>query len=308
MANEYPIRAADFRVDTSKVIEPIITSSVARKIFPVNTALSTSDKQYRYYPAVDDYNFAYQMEVTNKARDEAGVSSTDVSVPVISSSVFYTYDDLKRINNGVLPIDSRYNMLRRRFLQAEDRIALAGASLAVDNTLVNSMSVTGTTSTAATGTTSVTSYANLVDTLSSAIGQLKDGLGEVVDPIIWVVTSDVYKKLLGVEHTYQTINLYERALQYLRGVNANSQIVVSDFLGATVSVAANKKGYTAGTTNGALCSYNPQYYEIVCSPLEVRTSDANISTQGFEAIFVERWLPLFYEKKAIIYMGTLAVA
>lgn len=299
----------EYQVSLPDIVRPIYEQSVARRIFPVSMDLEPSTQQLKYYEEFHDLNWSYDMDPDRTPESDFAARPATKDTPVIHSGIRYGYDELKRINNGRLPIDARYNAFRQTFVNAEESIALTGTSVANSGVAVTSVSSTGTNSTAVTGTSSVSTLANLSATLEGAIGQIVSGLGKVpADPMIWAITPDVYTQLITLRNTNTDKKGWDEALEIIRRINPNSEILVTKYLGGTLARGdAGKMTFTAGTTNGCLFVKNPQYYKLETSMLEPRT-DGVSKVKGLYTKWVERFLPVFYKKEAIIYMGTLAVS
>jgi hypothetical protein len=307
MANAYIYLAKDYRLDADAIIKPIYTKDVVSKCYPIIQDLKFSTLQVRYHTQEDDLQYRYNMEV-EEALSHVGYTPTDTATPVISANMHFSVDELDRVNNSTLPLDDRVTAVRTTFIDARQRVALTGSTVALDDIAVTSVDTTGTNSTAQTTAMNFTSTANGVAAIENAIGQLIDGLGEVGDPLTLVVNADVYKKIRGVLNANTDKPLLDELNERMRGINSSSVgVILSKYLTATVTRDyPGDYAVTGGTGNACLFNLNSQYYRIHESPIGVRSTYDDIS--GLHIQFLQRFRPVYIKKEAIIYEDACTIA
>jgi hypothetical protein len=154
----------------------------------------------------------------------------------------------------------------------------------------------------------VTTHALGISTFESAIGQFIDGLGELVDPLAYVMTPDVYKVARGAVNANTDNNLIDELNRRMKAINpASPGVLMSKYIGCTVTWNGNRNTITGGTTKAALFNMNSQYYRIHTSPAFMRTDGvSNLSGQHF--LVGERFTPVYINKAAILYEATVTIA
>lgn len=307
MASEWMYLNEDYQVEISEIMRVIYDNSKARKIFPVLNELQSHSRQIEVFEQTDDINWSYQMK-PQAVRSEFGIKPSTVDTPVISSSLSYEWDELQIMNEGKLPFSQKQMDMTKPFNVAEDRICLTGATRAVDNAVVTSVSTTGTNSVAAGTEFNTSTYALAISTFEAMVGQLIDGLSELNNPLVFAVTPDVYKVMRGTENVNTDANAVREIEARMKEIHPGSSGVIStQYLGGTPTLNANKKGFTTGSTNACLFNWNPQYYYVVASDLEPRSRPVT-KVDGLYTQWVERWRPVYRKKEAIIYSGTAVIA
>lgn len=272
-------------------------------MFPVLTELKPHTRQAELFEQVNDFNTTYRMNPT-LTRSEMTIKPSTVPTPVISGSLTYPWDELQTINDGKLPIDQRARDMAINMQQTEDRIALSEALAIVDGIAVTGVKATGTNSVAAATEFNASTYPLAISTLELMIGQIIDGLKELSDPLVFCVTPDIYKSLRGAENANTDANAIREIEARLKEVNPNSSGVISSaWLGGTPTLNANKLGFTDGTTNAVLMNWNPQFYHIQESIMEIRENPIT-KINGLVTQWVRRWRPIYRKKEAIIYSAT----
>lgn len=301
--------AESYEITQEELMKPIREITKSRKIFPISTIASPSDLKAYYFKQVDDHNLSYDMEVFQSPRSESSVQKLSQEIPVLHGEIQYSWDELQRINKGKLPVDERSRNLSFEFARQEDRIALNGDA----KTGITSVLTTGTNSTAAVEELNVTTYGLATSSLTAQLGEMIDNLEDIKTyPLKLVVTPDVYKKAMtvtngaGGEAGDKTALEKMEELLLLHG-GPNSEVIMSKYLGGTFTESLGKGSFAAGTTNSALFAYSKNFYEIIASPIEQREKPVN-KVDGLYLKFVERWVPLFKEKLAIIYGATAVIA
>lgn len=295
----------DYKRLTDAVKPYLKANSKSRTIFPFKVDMEISDLQYTYYTTEEDFNFGYRADPSG-VKSEAGYTPVTVDVPALFTDISYGVDDLARIQKGKLPLMARQKIVGENLGLAEDLITLGDHSASVYGVKTKpAVSGTGTYSTASTGTTSVTSFDNAFATLMDGLNQLfvTNNIPQG-DPLLWIVTPDVYGKMLSLKNVNdQPAMPIFRAI--LKEYNPQSEIIATPYLGATPTISAKKMSYTAGTTNGLLMSYNPNYAEVITSTMAIRSRQDEID--GLILRYLERLYPIFYEKKALIYYAALVI-
>jgi hypothetical protein len=298
MANEFFILSEDYQVEQDMITRPIYERNIIRQgLFPIYQEADVSDKQSIHYAQLDDLNWAYLMEPM-APRMDVGVTPVTTDVPVIGSELSYSVDELRRINGSKIPYGDRVRVMQENLIKAELAICLAGTTQTGMTHVVSSVSTTGTNSTACSANATVTDFQ----------GDLIDNFDTIGDyPLYLVMTNDVYKVIRGVTNTYYEGNLLDEYIRRLRSVHPASGVFSTNYLGGTVTAAAGKVSLsTDGTTNMCLFQHTPQHYGVQTSPLDVR-ADSN-PLHGLTAWFLERFRPIYKEKKAIIYDSTVTIA
>jgi hypothetical protein len=301
MANAFQILSKDYRIESDAVIKPIYALSKVPQIFPIIPDLKPHSLEVRYFTEEDDKQYRYNME-TEFALTHVGYTPTDTATPVITTNMHYSYDELQRVQDSTLPLDGRVEVMNKIHIEAQERIALTGASVANDDIAVTTVDSTGTNSTACTTAFNITTYALCMTTFEGMLGQLIDGLEELKDPLAFVVNPDLYKDIRGLENANTGVRALDELNRRMREINAASPgVIASKYLTATVT--RDHPGLytiTAGSNNAALFNINPQYYRIHTSPIELR-SDPVSKLNGLHIQRVERFRPVFIKKEAIIY-------
>lgn len=298
--DDYQILKGDYRIETAQLITPIYNTSKVASYFPIIRDLKAHSKSVRYFTQTDDRQYRYNME-TDSALSHHGITPTDTPTPVISTNYHWGVDELARINDSKLPADGRLSIGRQTLIDAEETIALTGATVALNDVATTTVDTTGTNSVAATTAFNVTTHALAISTFEGMIGQLIDGLEEVVDPLAFVVNPDIYKKIRGLVNANTDLRTLNELNERMREINSASPgVIPSKFLTATVARAGpGKFTITAGSKNACLFNINPQYYRIHASPITTRSALHEI--QGLHVQQLERWRTVFIKKEAIIY-------
>lgn len=306
---KYPQEDA-IELTEDELIIPLRDNSVIRNkgIYPVKTIAEPEDLIAYYWKVVDDFNLGYTLEPYDSPLSHQGLTKTSVNLPVIHGKLHFGYDELKRINRSMLTTDQRTVASVANMGLKEEYISLAGSS--GPDYVVTSVSTTGTNSTAAVAELNVTTIDLIASTLSGMIGQLIDG-NIMPDryPLKLVVTPDVYKVAMGVLDVNDKITGVEFIENMLnKHGGAGSGLIMSKYLGGTSTKNAKKDpAVTAGTTNACLYAVSTQFYEIIASPIDIR-SDGISKVNGLDYQFLERFIPVYKEKKGIIYSGTVVTA
>ena len=245
--------------------------------------------------------------VPNANYSHIGIAYEDIDTPVITKGVTYSYDDLQIVNKGLLPHDKRIALLAKYYAQSRDIICFCGWTAALGKA-VTSVSTTGTNSTlgvTATGkfTTAALMYAYLEDHLGQFIDNLPREFGKF--PILWHITPNLYKIMRGVQQTQNEPSVVSEVIRRLKEIHPGSDLISNAYLGCTPSETAKKKTYTAGSSNSCMFMYNPDWYKVVHSEVQPR-SDGVSQIKGLQSLLVQRYRPIYEEKKAIIYDGSVA--
>ncbi len=302
------VQEDSIQLTEEELVIPLRDASIIRSsgLYPIKTIALPEDQQHIYWKSVDDFNLKYSMDPNDSPRSEQALTKTTTNVPVIHGQLGWGYDELKRIDRTKLGTDERIRNAVRNMALEEESICLTGAA---DDVTVTSVSTTGTNSTIATAEFSTASIATIHTTLTGMIGQLIDGnIDPSRFPLKFVVTQDVWKNALGRLDQNQTsngIDFIQRILNQFGG--AGSQLIMSGYLGGARATDAKKIGYTDGTTNACLFAVSSQFYEVVASPIDIRT-DGTSKVSGLQYQYLERWRPIYKEKKGIIYSGTVVNA
>jgi hypothetical protein len=287
-----------------QIIKPIYVDqqNVARQTFPIVQDLAPDDLQVRYYTQEDDVPYGVGQEVKHWL-GHVGYLKTTKDTLVVSANLHYGYDELQRIQGSSIPVDDRLTAVRQKIIEAEQRIATVGATVALDGVKAQNSFVSGvgTTSTAATTQFDFTSFANGISTFEAGLGQLIDGLGPLVDPLALHVTTDQYKLIRGAASGVTGELLEGELNKRMKEIHpASPGVLLNRFLGATITWNGNRNTVTETTDLCALFNINPQYYRIHTSPAFLRTDGvSNISGQHF--LIGERFTPVYINKAAIIY-------
>ena len=308
MANEHQILSKDYRIESAQIIKPIYTMPKINSIFPIIQDLKPHSLEVRYFTEKDDPQYRYNMEA-EYALSHIGYTQTDTATPVITVNLHYGYDELQRIQDSTIPLDGRIEAVRKIIIDAQERIALTGSTVALDDVAVTTVDTTGTNSTAASTAFNVTTHALAISTFEGMLGQLLDGLEELKDPLAFVVNPDVYKDLRGLTNANTDLRTIDELNSRMREINASSPgVIVSKYLTATVS-RDHPGSYTitAGSNNACLFNINPQYYRIHTSPIELR-EDPVSKLHGKHYQLVQRFRPVFIKKEAIIYEDAVTTA
>lgn len=310
MANAHIIHPKDYQKIAEAVITPIYDRNIARTVYPIINDLDISSLQVRYYTQEDDHTPDYSMEA-GPDLSHIAYTYTDKDTPVITENLHYGVDELARVNNSSIPLDGRIATIGKLMQQVENRIAFSGATVALDDVLVSSVSTTGTNSTAWGATAfNVTTHALCVSSFEAALGQLIDGIGELVDPLAFVVSPDLYKLMRGLVNANTDNRTIDELNLRMREINAQSPgVIMSNELGAAYTkwgTGAGKYTRTLSTDVAAVYNINPQYYRIHTSPVVVRSKMDPIS--GYHYRVLERFRPVYIKKEAIIYESDTTIA
>jgi hypothetical protein len=308
MANAYQILAKDYRIETNELIKPIYEISKVGNIYPIVQDLKPHSLEVRYFTQEDDPQYRYNME-SEYALSHIGYTQTDTATPVITVNLHYGYDELQRVQDSTIPLDSRVDAVRKIMVDAQERICLTGSTVALDDIAVTSVDTTGTNSTAQTTAMNFTTYASGITAFENACGQLIDGLGELGDPLALVCNADVYKKIRSVINANTDTSLLDELNRRMKAINAASPgVLMSKYLTATVSRDyPGDYAITGGTGNVCLFNINPQYYRIHTSPIEVR-SDPISKLSGLHIQLVQRFRPVYIKPEAIIYEDAATIS
>lgn len=301
MANAYQILSKDYRIEVDAVVKPIYSMSKVPSIFPIIQDLKPHTLEARYFTEEDDEQYRYNME-TEYALTHVGYTQTDVATPVITVNQHYGYDELQRVQDSTLPLDARWALSQKILIKAQERVALTGATVALDDIAISTVDTTGTNSTAATTAFNITTDALCISTFEGLIGQLLDGLEELKDPLAFVVNPDLYKDIRGLRNAYTGKRTLTALNEIMTEINpASPGVLQSKYLTSTVARAApGKYTITAGSNNACLFNINPNYYAIHTSPIQIR-SDPVSQLGGLHMQLVQRFRPVFMKKEAIIY-------
>ena len=308
MANAHQLLSKDYRIDSAEVVKPIYLPSTVSQAFPIIQDLEPHTKEVRVFTEEDDNQYRYNME-TEYALTHVGYTQADKATPVITVNQHYDYDELQRVNDSTLPLDQRWAVSANILRNAQERVAYTGSTVALDDIAVTTVDTTGTNSTAASTTFNTTTTALAVSTFEAMEAQLLDGIGKLVDPQALVVNLDVYKTLRGIVNA----NTQKSSEFYLNEIMtkihpASPGVILSNELTATVTRSApGKYTVTAGTGNACLFNINSQYYRIHTSPVQIR-SDPVSQLNGLHMQLVQRFRPVFVEKKAIIYEDAATIS
>jgi hypothetical protein len=307
MANAYKIHPKDAMKISEQIIKPIYTDrfNVVRQIFPIIQDLAEEDLQVRYYTEEDDIPYGVGQEVKHWL-GHVGYNKTTKDTAVITANLHYGYDELQRIQNSSIPVDERMAAVRQKIIEAEQRVGIYGITVALDaiKAQTSFVSGVGTTSTAITTQLDSGTFATGISSFEAAMGQLIDGLGELVDPIAYLVTPDMYKQIRGAASGVTGELLLDELNRRMKAINpASPGVLMSKYMGATVTWNGNRNTITAGTLKGAIFNINPQYYRIHTSPMFIRTDGvSNLSGQHY--MIGERFTPVYINKAAILYEAT----
>lgn len=290
---------------SEEIIKPIYVdrNNVARQTFPIIQDLKAEDLQVRYYTQEDDIPYGVGQEVKHWL-GHVGYLKTTKDTLVISANLHYGFDELNRVQGSSIPVDQRMQAARDKIVEAEQRIATCGATVALDGVKAQTSFVSGvgTTSTAATTQFDFTTFANGITTFEAGLGQLIDGLGApLVDPLALHVTTDQYKLIRGAPSLVTGELLLDELNRRMRSINpASPGVLLNRFLGATITWNGNRHTVTETTDLCALFNINSQYYRIHTSPMFVR-SDGVSNISGVHYMIGERFTPVYVNKAAIIY-------
>jgi hypothetical protein len=308
MPNAFQILSKDYRIESEAIIKPIYSMSKIGSVFPMIQDMKPHSRQVRYFTEEDDKQYRYNME-TEYAMTHVAYTQTDTDVPVITVNQKYGYDELQRINDSTIPLDGRWQVSGKVLIEAQERVGLTGATVALDDIAVSTVDTTGTNSVAATTAFNVTTHALCISTFEGMIGQLIDGLEELKDPLAFVVNPDVYKDIRGLVNANTDLRALDELNNRMKEIHpASPGVIMSKYLTATV--ARDHPGLytiTAGSNNAALFNINPQYYRIHTSPIEIR-SDPVSKLNGLHMQMVQRFRPVFIKKEAIIYEDAVTTA
>ncbi len=303
--------AGDYRIETDQLIKPIYTRSKVPSIYPIIRNLRASSKSVRYFKQLDDPQYSYGMEV-DETLSHVGYTSVDTPTPVISSNFHWGVDELDRMNQSKIPVDDRLAIGHKIHIDGQERAALTGTTVALDDVAVTSVDVTTASTGNATAWTTafnVTTHALCISTFESAIGQLLDGLEDIDPyPLALVVNPNVYKLIRGLVNSNTDLRTLNELNERMREINSASPGVISSkYLTATVTRSGpGQYTITAGTSNACLYAISPQFYRIHASVAEVRSAMHPI--QGLHSQLVERYRPVYIEQAAIIYEDAVTVA
>ena len=276
-------------------------------LYPIKTVANVEDMKHHYKKVAEDFNLSYTLEPDNSPKNTQHTLLVETEIPAIHGEAYWSYDTIKRVNRSAITKDTELQAAIKNMGLIEEGISLAGSVAPLAT--VQSPSVTGTNSTAAAVEFNTVDIATIHSTLMGLIGQMIVlNIEPDRQPLKLVVTGDVYLHLLGELTTNQEENGLQFVNRTLKDIGGpGSGVILSNNLGAAVAVVGKSLKYTAGTTNACLFAVDEQYYEIIASKIEQRT-DGISQLKGQTIKFVERFIPIYKQKEALIYSGTVGDA
>ena len=312
------LKPESYRYDSMELHKAIIKNSLVRKIAYNNIRgdlnYDTDDK-YRFYELKDDTNPQVSFGEHIIRRADFAEEYVDKNVPVIAEGLSYTRKQLAKVQKGLFNLDDRTMRIIRQMGRSEERFLFAGDP-AVPTGMGDFHMTHASNQTAATTNFDTQTVTTMRTSLGGQIGQLIDEYGsELVNyPIFQVVSTDVYKEIIGVANANtdrSALNLLNEDLKsYGLDTGMADHVFVSDYLfgqaGALDFDGPDVVLGTAGTEASMLIVGDPDAWRLELSPI----------FQGFwngtrGAIDVElgfAFLPYFYDDRAIIYDNNVELA
>jgi hypothetical protein len=298
MTNERFTEAAvsAFRQELVDLIREI---SVARKIFPVNTAISADQNTYIYYTINEKSEIQYNYELTTPQYNRYATTKTTVAIPIHQADLALSRHEKGRAEKDILTLDRRTRELVADMVADEERTAIYGAA----NVGSTSLADTTNNATAAATELDLTTFATATNTFHLMISQLsallKNKFQGAKLHMVW--TSDVDARARACfSTTEETLSFYEYAARYLGKYNGGAEfdyIHSSNYLGSEAGT---------GTTNCALVASDPRNMELISSELEVVVGETPLKDHEIQIALRSR--PIFYRTvNSVIYGGTVDV-
>lgn len=296
------------RYDQDKIVRELIHASVARKVAFHNPELNyLTDSKFRYEQEGLNTNPQVDKGFGTTRRADFELKYVDVEVTNIRESIGYSRDQVAKIENSLLPIGDRARAVVRKMAASEDRYFFAG-----DPKFANSGMADSNNHVVWGGTAfNVTSFELARNTLGAAVGQLIDHYDENIQalPLFLVVTPNVYKLMLTKANQYTSVSLIDVLTQELKTHGANTplptHVYMSKFLGAALDYdGIDVVVETIGSSNAALIAYDPNYTEVVCSPLD---QHSYMVGSDLEIELGESYVPTWKNVNSIIYEAGVTV-
>ena len=299
--------------DTDELVEQIFANSVSRKIFPVIEDLKINQRRFVYHKVHGDLKTNLRMSPSEYPENHSALQPVDVKVPLIGTKISHNKHDVLNMNSSrsKMSVSDREMEIMKQWAVDEDMYAIAGEATWNG---VPGISDTTNFSEAAGTELDLTSLTTLKATLNGLLGQLNNNLngnsgGQTVKmyPLILLITSDVEDRLYAmVSALDEALDGYDIALALIRKRGgANSDIIVSNALGATVTKDGNSFYIsTAGTTNAALMAWSPLHFAIRSSPMD---QEPETNRKGYDNEIDQGWVSYSKVINTIIYSGTVEI-
>lgn len=309
MANAHQIHPKDYQKIADAVITPIYERNICREVYPIINDLDISTLQVRYYTQEDDHTPDYGMEPGADVSHIA-YNYTDKDTPVITENLHYGVDELARVNNSSIPLDGRIATVGKLMQGVENRIAFSEATIALDDVIVTGVSNAANATVWGATPFNTTTHALCIASVEAALGQLIDGIGELVDPLALLLSPDIYKLVRGLDNANTDLNTIKEINERFNSINSASPgVIMSPDLVATWTkwgTAAGKYTRTLSTDQACLYNINPQYYRIHTSPVVVRSKQDPLT--GYHYRILERFRPVYIKSEAIIFESNTTTA
>ena len=302
-----PVDRDSWLIEHNKVIEPLYRQAATRRVFPVVPEAEYFEKEFEYWSATADFVHDYALTPSFRT-SRIDLSKATKEVPAIKMGFSYTPYEVEQICNSRFVLDRRVSLFRKEFAKMEDLYVLGGTTKALDGTDNASLVTTGTNSTAVSSNANVTTMAGIQSMLGVMVADVENNGIEVgANPLILVLTPDVIVAIHKVVNQYTDLSGRRWLMQELKSYNAQSDLVVSPYLGATYTIeTTGKVSVTEGTTNALLNVWNPDYAFVLASPI-TPAEDYN-PIDGLRVSYEERWLNIYLEKKGLIYDSSVTVS
>lgn len=281
-----------------QLVKMIRDISVARRLYPVNQAVTAADSMYTYYKIHEQSNIQYGFEIQASDLNEYATEKVSTAVPILQGDMVITRHERARAAKDVLPLDARVREMVDDLNAEEEKTAIYGDAAA--GTVLHD---TTNVSTAATDELDLGTFVEGVQHFHTSLSQLRNLLKNKFQgaklKLVW--TSDVDDRARAINSTTNdAYTFFDYATEYLNrfnGTTGEENIFVSNYLGSATN---------AGTTNMAMVASDPRNMELISSELEV--------TQGADPhdnLAIQLGLrskPIFYrDNDSVIYHGTVVL-
>ena len=290
-----------------KLIGPIRKASILRGLgIPIHTNMKAHQNTTKITTVSDDPNIAIAPEPVAGIRSTNSVVQVRKEVPVISAPVSYDYDELLRIDDGVLPFDKRMEILGHHIADLEEAFAFALSSTGVRDSDSIPFIQGGTAVTdfdLETGDLAMVGLMTNIGKMITRYGDLKNR------PLVLGFNAVSYVqalKLVSSKNDTPFLTLADAALKEHGGAGSGYRLI------NRLSCAITQEDDVITITNSAneamaLMLIDGNHFEIESSPLAQR-SDGVSEIRGLEINVIERFFPYVHDALSILREDNVDIA
>ena len=290
-----------------KLIEPIRKASILRMLgIPINTSAKAHQNTTVITTVSDDPNIAIAPEPIAGVRSTNAVTQVRKEIPVMSAPVSYEYDELLRINDGVLPFDRRMEILGKWIADMEEAYAFALTSTGVRDSDAIPFIQGGTAVTdfdLETGDLAVVGLMTNIAKMITRYGSLK------TRPLVLAFNAVSYSRALGLVSSKTDKNfldIAQEALVFHGG--PGSGMVLLPHLSCAITQVDDVITITNSVNEAmALMLIDSNHFEIISSPLDQR-SDGVSEIRGLEINVIQRFFPYVHDTLSILREDNVDIA